>query len=611
MEDNGGKLWWYLAFLVVVWVGFMVFFPAGSSRADLSYSAFREQVAAGNVSQVTLQGHRAEGQFERPVPIAKDGKQVPYSSFATTLPPVDDPRLLPLLESKGVEVSAKPEASRWWLDLLLLGAPIVLLFVLLSRMGGGGAGQQSAFTFGQSKAKLYTTERPKVTFSDVAGEDEAKQELVEVVQFLKEPGKFRKLGAKIPKGVLLVGPPGTGKTLLARAVAGEAGVPFFSISGTEFVEMFVGVGASRVRDLFEKAKSRAPAIIFVDEIDSVGRRRGVGMGNVNDEREQTLNQLLSELDGFEPHQEVIVIAATNRPDVLDPALLRPGRFDRRVTVGLPDRAGREAILKIHTAKVPLAPDVDMVSLAWETPGFSGADLANLVNEAALLAATKNESQVTAKDFDEAKDKIILGVRRNTMLDPKERKLVAYHEAGHALVAHLLPNADPLRKVTIIPHGHALGVTQMLPQDEKYSFPRGYLLDKMAVQLGGRAAEELVFGEVTTGAENDLLEMTKLARRMVLRWGMGENLGPQAFDLDMDSGYLGMEMPNLEKSYSEETASMIDQEVRRLTSEAYDRARLILTEHRDKLNSLAETLLAEESLDAHQIEGLVGAKIRAS
>ncbi|MBO9541693.1 ATP-dependent zinc metalloprotease FtsH [bacterium] len=608
MEEGAGKLWWYLAVLVLVWIGFMFFFPTGSPKAELAYSAFRAQVEAGNVTQVTLQGHKAEGDFAQPVTVTQDGKRAPYRQFVTQLPPIDDPRLLPMLEAKGVQVAAKPEASRWWLDLLLVAAPILLLFVILGRMGAGGAGQQTAFTFGQSKAKLYTTERPKVTFADVAGEDEAKKELVEVVQFLKEPAKFRKLGAKIPKGVLLVGPPGTGKTLLARAVAGEAGVPFFSISGTEFVEMFVGVGASRVRDLFEKAKSRAPAIIFMDEIDSVGRRRGVGIGNVNDEREQTLNQLLAEMDGFDPHQEVIVIAATNRPDVLDPALLRPGRFDRRVVVGLPDRAGREAILGIHAAKVPLSPDVKLLEIAWETPGFSGADLANLVNEAALAAATKGEQTVSAADFEEAKDKIIMGVRRNTMLDPKERRLVACHEAGHALVAHLLPNADPLHKVTIVPHGHALGVTQMLPQDEKYSFPRAYLLDKMTVQLGGRAAEELVFGEVTTGAENDLLEMTKLARRMVLRWGMGTGLGPQAYDLEADNAYLGLEAPVGEKPYSEATASMIDQEVRRLTTEAYDRAKALLASNRDKLDRLAETLLAEEVLDAHQIETLVGAKV---
>jgi cell division protease FtsH len=607
MDEGAGKLWWYLALLVLMWAGFMLLFPGPSSRADLSYSAFRQAVAAGQVKSVTMQGNHIEGDFTEPHALPSDSHHATTTQFATQLPPVADPQLLPQLEAKGVAISAKPEPSHWWLDLLLIGAPLVAVLLLFNRMGSAVGGQQNAFTFGQSRAKLYTAERPRVTFTDVAGEDEAKHELVEVVQFLKEPGKFRKLGAKIPKGVLLVGPPGTGKTLLARAVAGEAGVPFFSISGTEFVEMFVGVGASRVRDLFEKAKGRSPAIIFVDEIDSVGRRRGVGIGNVNDEREQTLNQLLAEMDGFEPHQEVIVIAATNRPDVLDPALLRPGRFDRRVVVGLPDRAGREAILKIHARGVPVASDVALRHLASDTPGFSGADLANLVNEAALLAATKGENQVTASDFEEAKDKIILGVRRNTMLDPRERRLVAYHEAGHALVAHMLPNADPLRKVTIVPHGMALGVTQMLPQDEKYSLPRGYLLDKMTVQLGGRASEELVFGEITTGAENDLVEMTKLARRMVLRWGMGQNLGPQAYDLEADNAYLGLEAPALEKPYSQETAAMIDQEVRRLTTEAYERARGILTERRSELGRLAETLLREEVLVAPQIEEILGVK----
>jgi cell division protease FtsH len=606
MEDGASKVWWYLVVLVLVWVGFMLFFPAGNSRADLSYSAFQEQLQRGNVASVTLQGQKMTGMLKAPIAPAPGARTTKIAEFETQLPPVDNPTLLQRLESQGVVVAAKPEPSNWWFNLILLGLPILLLLFLLSRMGmSGGATQQNAFSFGQSKAKLYTTEKPKVTFADVAGVDEAKAELIEVVDFLKEPAKFHRLGAKIPKGVLLVGPPGTGKTLLARAVAGEAGVPFFSISATEFVEMFVGVGASRVRDLFEKAKARAPAIVFVDEIDSVGRRRGVGIGNVNDEREQTLNQLLSEMDGFEPHQEVIIIAATNRPDVLDPALLRPGRFDRRVVVGLPDRQGRAQVLSIHAKKVPLDPDVVMEDLAGETPGFSGADLMNLVNEAALNAARKGRKQVTMLDFEEAKDKIILGVRRNTLLDAKERELVAYHEAGHALVAHYQPNTDPLHKVTIIPHGMALGVTQQMPQDDKHTYPRGYLISKMAVQLGGRAAEELIFGEVTTGAENDLVEMTKLARRMVMRWGMGEGLGPMAYDLDSESAFLGEGGFGVEKTYSQETAARLDQEVARLVDAANLRAKSILAQHKQKLINLAEALLESESLDAKQLAHVLG------
>jgi len=612
MDDGAGKIWWYLVVLVLVWVGFMLFFPAGSTRADLSYTAFQQQLQQGNVERVTIQGQKMTGEFKTPISPGGQGAaaQTTVSEFETQLPPIANPTLLDRLEDQGVVVNAEPEPSNWWFNLILLGLPILLLLFLLSRMGmGGGATQQNAFSFGQSKAKLYTSEKPKVTFADVAGVDEAKAELVEVVDFLKDPAKFHRLGAKIPKGVLLVGPPGTGKTLLARAVAGEAGVPFFSISATEFVEMFVGVGASRVRDLFEKAKARAPAIVFVDEIDSVGRRRGVGIGNVNDEREQTLNQLLSEMDGFEPHQEVIIIAATNRPDVLDPALLRPGRFDRRVVVGLPDRHGRAQVLRIHASKVPLGSDVAMEDLAGETPGFSGADLMNLVNEAALNAARKGRKEVTMLDFEEAKDKIILGVRRNTLLDAKERELVAYHEAGHALVAHYQPNTDPLHKVTIIPHGMALGVTQQMPQDDKHTYPRGYLISKMAVQLGGRAAEELIFGEVTTGAENDLVEMTKLARRMVMRWGMAEGLGPMAYDLDSESAFLGEGGGGMgfEKSYSQETAARLDQEVARLVADANQRAKDILSRHKQKLINLAEALLESESLDAKQLETVLGAK----
>ncbi|MGE5707956.1 MAG: ATP-dependent zinc metalloprotease FtsH [Bacteroidota bacterium] len=592
MDRDKAAIGWYIGLFALIWVVVLVFTPTGGKAEEVPYSTFRTQVERGQVEKVTLKGQKVEGVY-------REGKK---RDFSSQLPSIGDPTLMPLLMSRGTTVLAKPEASAWWVEPLFILVPILLLLYFLGRMGAsGGDGQQNAFTFGKSRAKLYSSENPLVTFSDVAGVEEAKQELVEVVEFLKNPARFHRLGAKIPKGVLLVGPPGTGKTLLARAVAGEAKVPFFSISSTEFVEMFVGVGASRVRDLFERAKERAPAILFVDEIDAVGRRRGVGVGNVNDEREQTLNQLLAEMDGFEPHQEVIVIAATNRPDVLDPALLRPGRFDRRVTVELPDRLGREAILRIHARRVPLDPTLDLLGIAQGTPGFSGADLANLVNEAALAAARRGSSIVAHEDFDEARDKIMLGVRRATLLSEHERRLVAFHEAGHALVAYLLPNTDPIHKVTIVPHGAALGVTQLLPQDDRHNYTKSFLLDNLAVQLGGRAAESLIFDEITSGAESDLKEMTRLARHMVITWGMSENLGPLCFDLGLAPG-------EVEHGFSEATASRIDEEVSLLVQAAYERASSVLQEFRSKLEILAEALLREESLDNLQVAHLIGERI---
>jgi cell division protease FtsH len=445
-----------------------------------------------------------------------------------------------------------------------------------------------------------------VTFNDVAGADEAKEELSEVVEFLRNPQKYHDVGARIPRGVLLVGPPGTGKTLLARAIAGEAEVPFFTISASEFVEMFVGVGASRVRDLFEKAKVAAPAIIFIDELDAVGRRRGAGLGAVNDEREQTLNQLLVEMDGFDDRHEVILIAATNRPDVLDPAILRPGRFDREVTVGLPDRKGREGILKIHSRGLRLAPDISLGLMARSTTGFSGADLANLCNEAALIAARAGHDQVSMQDFEEALDRIILGAARSTILSDHDRQVVAYHEAGHALAAWLLPNADPVHKVTIIPHGRALGVTQQMPGEDQFNYSREYLLSRIAVMLGGRTAEELAIGDITTGAENDLIEATRLARRMVTRWGMGE-LGLMAIASDEEQPFLGYELTQ-GHNYSEETGARIDRDIQQLLNERHEVITQLLIESRDKLDQLVDSLLHEETIDQNELTKILGSRV---
>jgi cell division protease FtsH len=466
-------------------------------------------------------------------------------------------------------------------------------------------GQSGAYNFGRSRARRYSADCPEVTFDDVAGADEAKTDLQEVVDFLSHPEKYHDIGARIPRGVLLVGPPGTGKTLLGRAVAGEAGVPFFSLSGSEFVEMFVGVGASRVRDLFNQAKAAAPAIVFIDELDAVGRRRGAGMGTVNDEREQTLNQLLVEMDGFDTRQEVIILAATNRPDVLDPALLRPGRFDRHVTVELPDQKGREGILRIHTKKMHLAPEVDLRILARLTTGFSGADLANLANEAALIAARRNLPLIAMPEFEEAQDKVLLGGTRSLLLSQEQRRVVAYHEAGHALVAWLTPPADPVRKVTIIPRGRALGVTAQLPAEDHYNYSRTYLMARLAVMLGGRSAEELVIGDVTTGAENDLVEATRLARRMVTRWGMG-GLGLVAFQTDDENPFLGYSLTQ-GQPYSDTTASLIDQEVQQLLAERHRVVQHQLLDAQKQLEALAQALLREETIDQDKIAEILGSR----
>ncbi len=539
-------------------------------------------------------------------PVAKPASN--YGAFAVNFPnDIGDPGLLPLLESHGVEIDVTPPSTPWFAFILTDGLPILLLVGLFVWMGRQAARSQAGiFTFARSKARLYEMDRPKVTFADVAGADEAKAELLEEVDFLRNPQKYHSVGARIPRGVLLVGHPGTGKTLMARAVAGEAGVPFFSISGSEFVEMFVGVGASRVRDLFVKATNAAPAIVFIDELDAVGRRRGAGLGQTNDEREQTLNQLLVEMDGFDERNEVIVIAATNRPDVLDPALLRPGRFDRQVVVGLPDRDAREGILKIHTRPLRLSKDIDLKILARGTTGLSGADLANLCNEAALNAARNNQPIVTMLDFETALDKVHLGEARPRLQNQRDRRTVAYHESGHAIVAWFSPEADPVHKLTIIPHGRALGVTEQLPLEDQYNFSQTYLLSRLSIMLGGRIAEETVFQDSTTGAENDLVEATRLARRMVASWGMG-NLGMAAFKSEEEQPFLGYDLAR-GRDFSEATAALIDQDVQRLLKESHDVALKIITEKRDELDRMVDLLLEKETLDHRDLAKILGLQI---
>ncbi len=564
---------------------------------EISFTRFMQAVDADKVANVTIQGKHIRGQY-------KDEQGRPGESFKTFAP--EDATLVSKLREKGVDIEAKPEDNEpWYVVALVNWAPMLLLvgvwifFMRQMQVGGG-----KAMSFGKSRAKLLTENQHKVTFSDVAGIEESKEELEEIIAFLKDPKKFTKLGGRIPKGVLLVGSPGTGKTLLARAVAGEAGVPFFSISGSDFVEMFVGVGASRVRDLFVQGKKNAPCIIFIDEIDAVGRHRGAGLGGGHDEREQTLNQLLVEMDGFETNEGVILIAATNRPDVLDPALLRPGRFDRRVVVPRPDVKGREGILKVHMRRVPIAENVDITLLARQTPGFAGADLENLVNEAALLAARRNKEKVDMGDFEVAKDKVMMGSERRSMIiSEEEKRTTAYHEAGHALVAKLVPGTDPVHKVTIIPRGMALGLTQQVPLDDRHTYSREYLVGDLAVFFGGRAAEELVLGSITTGAGNDIERATELARKMVCEWGMSEKLGPMTFGKKEEEIFLGRDFTQ-RVDYSETTAVQIDAEVRRLLMDAYERAKMLLRRNVAALHRVAEALLERESLDGSEIDQIL-------
>ena len=562
----------------------------GGTEKEKDFSEVLNEIEKSNVMSVEITGSEVKGKF-------KDG-----SAFKTTMP--NYPEFFKTLITKGVVFKVKEPAQSPWLTALISWAPFVLLIgfwiFFMRQMQSGG---NKALSFGKSRAKLLSSQQKKVTFKDVAGAEEAKEELQEIIEFLKEPQKFQKLGGRIPKGVLLVGPPGTGKTLLARAIAGEAGVPFFSISGSDFVEMFVGVGASRVRDLFEQGKKNAPCIIFIDEIDAVGRHRGAGLGGGHDEREQTLNQLLVEMDGFESNDGVILIAATNRPDVLDPALLRPGRFDRRVIVARPDVKGREGILQVHTKKIPLAEDVDVSVLARGTPGFSGADLANLVNEAALNAARYNQKSVTMTDFEGAKDKVLMGVERKSLIiSDAEKRNTAFHEAGHALVAAMLPHADPLHKVTIIPRGMALGVTMQLPADDKHTYTRDFLESQIAIMMGGRLAEELFLEHMTTGAGNDIEQATEMARRMVCDYGMS-SLGPLTFGKREEQIFLGREIAQ-HRDYSEDTAIRIDQEIKRFVMEGYDKAKKILEENRDTLCRIAEALLEREVLDANEVRMII-------
>ena len=584
-------LFWVLILATAVLLYQVVQHTSSGREQVYPFSRFLEEIDRGTVKEVTIaesdiRGHLANGE-----------------TFKTVMP-MDYPELINMLRDKHIQITGEKPSQSPWLAALVSWAPFLFLIgfwiFFMRQMQSGG---NKALSFGKSRARLLTAHQKKVTFKDVAGVEEAKEELQEIIDFLKEPQKFQKLGGRIPKGVLLVGPPGTGKTLLARAIAGEANVPFFSISGSDFVEMFVGVGASRVRDLFEQGKKNAPCIIFIDEIDAVGRHRGAGLGGGHDEREQTLNQLLVEMDGFESNEGVILIAATNRPDVLDPALLRPGRFDRRVVVARPDVKGRDGILSVHVRKIPLAEDVDVSVIARSTPGFSGADLANLVNEAALNAARLNQKTVTQEDFEMAKDKVLMGVaRKSLIISDQEKRVTAYHEAGHAMVAAMIEGADPLHKVTIIPRGMALGLTQQLPVDDRHTYPRPYLEGQLAIMMGGRLAEELFLDTMTTGAGNDIEQATDLARKMVCQFGMS-SLGPLTFGKQEEQIFLGREIAQ-HRDYSEHTAVAIDEEVRKFVTHAYDRAKNILVENRDALIRIAEALLERESLDAAEIKALI-------
>src|SRR2546421_92696 len=578
---------------------------SGQPVGEVPYSTFYQQVQAGNVKDATFQGQDITGEFKNALSLTDaNGNPVLTTQYHLTQLPNGDPNLVALLNQYHVQYQAKPVAGNNSLLNIFVGfLPLLLVFGLIFFFARRATqSQQNIFSFGKSKAKVVLADRPGTSFADVAGVDEAKYDLVEVVEFLKTPGKFQRLGGKIPRGVLLVGPPGTGKTLLARAVAGEAEVPFFSMSGSEFVEVLVGVGASRVRDLFDQAKKAAPSIIFIDEIDAVGRQRGSSI-NSNDEREQTLNQLLVEMDGFDQRQAVVVIAATNRPDGLDKALLRPGRFDRRVTVERPDWNGRLAILKIHSKGVPLASDVDLITIARATPGMVGADLANLINEAALLAARRNLNAVNQSCFDEALDKILIGAERPLILSEDDLNVVAYHEGGHALTGLLTENVDPVTKVTIVPRGQALGVTQYSPLDDRYNYSKEYLEAQLVTALGGRAAEQVAIGQITTGAENDLQRVTAIARQMVTRWGMSPRLGTISFS-EREDPFAGTALASGSREYSEKTATLIDEEVNRIVKWAYDRAVGLLAEHRETLDRLARSLRLHETLDAKQMRALL-------
>jgi len=599
------QLAFWVVLLLILLLSFQHWKLGRPSYEPIFYSQFIREVDSGNIKSLTFVEKEVQGEFadERDMAVEMTRKRVKH--FRVNLP-FEDPNLLQRVEEKNPEAvvnARRPQAN--WVGVLVNGLPFVALIIfwlfLMRQMQGGG---NRAFSFGKSKAKLLDGDRPKVTFEDVAGAEEAKQELQEIVEFLKDPKKFQRLGGRIPKGALLLGPPGTGKTLLAKAVAGEASVTFFSMSGSDFVEMFVGVGASRVRDLFEQGKKNAPCIIFIDEIDAVGRHRGAGLGGGHDEREQTLNQLLVEMDGFESNDGVILLAATNRPDVLDPALLRPGRFDRQIVVDMPDVRGREGILRVHSKNIPMAPDVELRRIARGTPGFSGADLANLVNEAALLAARRNSDVVTNFDLENAKDKVLMGPeRKSRVISEETRRMVAYHEAGHTVVAFHLRHSDPIHKVTIIPRGRAGGITYTLPEDDRDEVSREFCLDSVTMAMGGRVAEKLIMNRLGSGAQSDIVQATKMVRRMVTRWGMSDKLGPVAYGDTEEQIFLGKEWGQ-KRDFSEATAQLIDDEVARIIKECYERAEKILTEHTDQLHLLAKTLIERETLDGDEVRKLL-------
>jgi cell division protease FtsH len=637
-SDNGLPVWRIITWILVVWfaaVFFLKFYGPESVRIrNLSYSEFKQSVQEKNVAEITVKGDQISGKYVNPVKaypagveeqleqqkntdnqkVDKKEEEKPekliYERFKTIKPPFEDSGLMKLLEKNNVTVFAESqkESQLWLVIVNILPWVLIIGFIIWSskkfqeRMGGGKGG--GIFGFGKSKAKLFTRESVNVSYNDVAGLDNAKKELLEIVEFLKDPSRFQKLGGELPKGILLVGNPGVGKTLLAKATAGEADVPFYSISGSEFIEMFVGVGASRVRDMFKKAKEDAPSIIFIDELDSIGRVRGSGVGGGHDEREQTLNQILAEMDGFSSRESVVVMAATNRPDVLDPALVRPGRFDRQISLNLPRKKAREEILKIHTHDVPLAKDIDLEKIADITIGFSGADLENLVNEASLLAARQKKEKVDNDDFIQARDKIIMGIKREEVIEEDEKKIVAFHEAGHALMALLLPKADPLEKISIIPRGKAMGATEQIPEKERYNMSRQYLLNRIAVMLGGRAAEQLIFKDMTTGAADDLKKVTQLAGQMVCQWGMSSKLGPATYKRNEQHPFLGKEM-TAAKDFSEHTAQMIDDEIRRILTKMEQLAMDTLSENKDKLEALTAALVEKETLSKEEVMDIIG------
>lgn len=620
-DDKGqphvGPILRMLPWLVLLFIAGLYVLPlltGQTSRVSVPYSEFKKQVAQGNVRKVTIQGQTIQGIFETPYAPTADGDEGEKARlFETVKPMFEDPELLGLLEKNDVIMEVHSTEQSWFLRIAILMIPWLLFLGILWVASGAMKGQRQGmlssnlFGVGKSRARRYHRSKTTTRFDDVAGLDSPKRDLMEIVEYLKHPGKFAAIGASIPKGLLLMGPPGTGKTLLARATAGEADVPFFSISGSEFIEMFVGVGASRVRDMFDRAKRESPSIIFIDEIDSIGRARGAGLGGGHDEREQTLNQILSEMDGFEPHESVVVIAATNRPDVLDPALIRPGRFDRQITLDLPQKKARRQVLEIHARKVKLDQDVDFDQIAARTVGFSGADLQNLVNEAALLAGRRGKHLVSRLDFEDAADRIMLGSEREDMIGSRERNVVAYHEAGHALIARLLPGADPLQKVSIIPRGRSLGSTQQIPEEDRHTFEQRYLLGRICVALGGRASEQLVFGEPSNGVANDLKYATQIARKMVCQWGMSPRLGPMAVNQGEEHVFLGRELAQ-ERDFSERTARVVDEEIQAILTAMEKRAMALLNDNREALDALAAALLQNETLESNDVNRLVAERV---